>query len=123
MVSISERAANGISSLPAHERPISEQFRIVARAYADADAAANLLEGTKRDTLEKIKSRIVAGSDMPDNKAERLARCSDEWREMKVLMLESRNKASRLKLQLEYLRMRHKEQMNANANARMERGM
>jgi hypothetical protein len=120
---IAERASAGITSLPASERPISEQFRIIARQFADVDAAANILEGTKRDVLESIKSRIVAGSDMPDNKAERLARCSDEWKEFKASMLENRNKATRLKLQLEFIRMKFSEQLDANANARRERGM
>jgi hypothetical protein len=116
-------ATNTLDTIPAHERPISEQFRIVARQYADYDAAACILEKTKRDVLEQIKSKIVGLGDMPDNQAERLARCSPEWKEFKSKMVENRNKATRLKLQLEFLRMRHSEQMDANANARRERGM
>jgi hypothetical protein len=117
------QASAKIATLPASERPISEQFRLIAAKYADADAAATLLEGTKRDMLEQIKNKTIDGTDMADNRAERLARCSPEWKEFKKLMLEAKNTAARLKLNLEYLRMCHSERLDANANARRERGM
>jgi hypothetical protein len=49
----------------------------VAKQWAQADAAANLLEETKSADLEQRKSEIIAErGDMPDNKVERLVRGS-----------------------------------------------
>ena len=61
------------SEIPEHERPISEQFRIVAKAWADLDAAANLLEETKSAVLAQ---KMLALGDMPVSKAERSERAS-----------------------------------------------
>ncbi len=116
--SISKRA---IGSLPAHEQPISEQFRIVAKQWVDADAAASLMEELKTTTLEKMKTRIVeADGPMADNRAERLAKCHPDWEEYLRQMCKHREVANRLKMQLEYLRIRHREWVGADATARAE---
>jgi phosphoenolpyruvate carboxylase len=47
--------------------PISEQFRIVAKKYVDADAAANMLEESKSAVLAKL---MLAQGDMPVSRAE-----------------------------------------------------
>lgn len=106
-----------------HERPISEEFRVVAKQWADAESAASLLKGTKKDVLEKLKANVIGDGSMPDNKAERLARISEEWGEFKRAMLEAEDKARRLHLQLEYIRMKHKERVSANFHSMTEMGM
>ena len=71
-MSISERAAAKIKDVPERDRPISEQFRIVAKQWCDADSAASLMEELKTTSLEKIKASIIGQSnDMPDNAATR----------------------------------------------------
>ena len=55
---------------------------------------------------------------MPENRAERLVRSSQEWAEC-----QARAKANELKVELEYIGMRHSEWQSAQANARGERGI
>jgi hypothetical protein len=76
----SERATvASVRPLPESERPLSEQFRLVAVEYADAEAAASLLEELKTTTLEAMKTKLIAANgDMADNKAERLVKSFDE---------------------------------------------
>ena len=107
--------------MPEHERPISEQFRIVAKNWADADAAASLREELKSTTLEKMKSDIVtAQGPLPDNTATRLAKCSPDWEKYIRAMCADRAKANLLRVQMEYLKMRHREWIGADATARAE---
>lgn len=113
-------AAKAIAAIAAHERPLSEEFRLVARQWADEDAAASLLEELKTTTLEKLKSKIMAGADMAENKAERLAKISPDWSEYIERMCGHRARASRLKVQMEYIRMKFNEAQSKEASARAE---
>lgn len=118
---ISERAAAHIGEVPEKDRPLSEEFRLTAREYADADAAASLLEELKSTTLEKRKSIIIAEQPgLAENKAERFAKTSIEWESYIRQMCASRAQATRLRLKLEWIRMRHREWVGADANARHE---
>src|SRR5262245_15760748 len=111
-----------VSSLPAKERPISEQFRIVAKQWAEADAAAHLMEELKTTTLEQKKSAIIeANPGMAENKAERWAKSSDAWEQYIRSMCAHRSTANLLRQKLEYLRMKHREWIASNADARDER--
>ena len=117
----SERATASIRPLPERDQPISEQFRLVAVAYADAEAAASLMEELKTTTLETMKSKMIAAQgEMPDNKSERLVKSSEAWREYIEQMCDHRAKATKLRLKLEYVRMRHSEWQSRDANARHE---
>ena len=110
-----------VARLPERERPLSEQFRIVAKQFADADAAATLLEELKTTTLEKLKTKLMAvHGEMPDNKAERLVKASGEWEEYVRSMCDARAKATKLKLQMAYIRMVFSEWQAADASARAE---
>lgn len=108
---------NALAEMHPHERPISEEFRIVAKAWADLDAAANLLEETKSAVLSQ---RMLALGDMPVSKAEMKIKASDEWMEHIEKICEARKQSNLKKVQLEYLRMRHTEWNVINANARHE---
>jgi hypothetical protein len=108
-------------TMPAKEQPISEQFRIVAKQWCDADAAASLMEELKTTTLEKMKSDLIErDGPMPDNTATRLAKCNSEWTDYLTQMCKHRAEANRLKCQMEYIRMRHREWIGADATARAE---
>lgn len=114
-------SARAIANLPERDQPISEQFRIVAKQWVDADAAASLMEELKTTTLEKMKDTIIKdGGPMPDNTATRIAKCDPQWATYIKQMCKHRSDANLLKVQLEYLRMRHREWIGADATARAE---
>lgn len=98
-------------------RPLSEQFRVVAKEYNDADAAANILEETKSAVLSEM---MLALGDMPVSRAEMLVKGSPEWRDHINKMVTARKSANRFKLQLEYIRMQSMEWQSENANRRAE---
>lgn len=97
--------------------PLSEQFRVVAKQWVDADAAANILEDTKSAVLAE---RMVALGDMPVSKAEMQVKASKEWREHVESIGTARKEANRLKVQLEYIRMQASEYQSAEATKRAE---
>jgi hypothetical protein len=108
---------NAAAQLPQHERPISEEYRIVAKEWVDADAAANMLEETKSAMLSQWMTEL---GDMPVSKAEMQTKASTRWVEFIGRMVEARQNANRKKVQLEYIRMRFSEQQSHNANRRAE---
>jgi hypothetical protein len=97
--------------------PISEQYRIIAKKWVDADAAASLLEECKSAFLAK---RMVAQGDMPVSRAEMTVKASEEWTDYVEKMVRAREQAALLKAQLEFIRMRHAEEQSANATRRQE---
>jgi hypothetical protein len=105
-----------------HNYPLSEQFRIVAKKWNDADKAASIMEETKSVTLAEMINKVIGYHlDMPYNKAELAAKSSPEYREFITQMVEHRSAANLLKAQLEYIRMRFSEQQSHEATARAER--
>lgn len=119
-MSISERATASIREMPAHERAISEEFRLVAKAWVDAEAAAHLLEETKSAVQAQ---KMAALGDMPVNRAELTVKASVEWHEHLAKIVEARKEANLRKVQMEYVRMKFSEWQAADANSRNERRM
>ena len=99
------------------DKPLSEQYRIVAKKWVDADGAANMLEETKSAVLSRM---MVELGDMPVSKAEMQVKASDAWREHITQMVEARSQASLLKVQMEYIRMKFHEWQSHAANRRAE---
>lgn len=97
--------------------PISEQYRLAAADWVDADAAASLLEELKSATLSQ---RMVALGDMPVSRAEMQVKASAEWDSYIRQMVDARKAANKLKVKLEELRMRYGEQQSADASKRAE---
>lgn len=97
--------------------PLSEQFRIVAKQWVDADAAANILEDTKSAVLAE---RMVALGDMAVTKAEMLVKASPEWKSHVTSIAEARKVANRLKVQMEFIRMQSSEWQSSEATKRAE---
>ena len=95
----------------------SEQYRLVAKAWVDAEAAASLLEDTKSALLAE---RMSALGEMPVSKAEMTVKASQEWRDNLRTISMSRQAANRLKVQLEYIRMKFMEWQSQNATKRAE---
>lgn len=97
--------------------PLSEQFRLVAKAYVDANAAADLLEELKSSFLSQ---RMADLGDMPVSRAEMLVKSSEEWSDYIRKMIETRKEANRRKVQMEYIRMKFGEWNSAEASKRAE---
>jgi hypothetical protein len=97
--------------------PLSEQYRVTAKSWVDADAAASLLEETKSAVLARL---MQSQGDMPVSRAEMNVKASDEWREFITKMVEAREKAALLKVKLEYIRMKFHEWQSVEATKRAE---
>lgn len=97
--------------------PISEQYRLVAKRWVDAEAAASVLEDTKSAVLSQ---KMVALGDMPVSKAEMTVKASDDWKDHVQSIVDARKHANLLKVQLEYLRMKSGEQASFEATRRAE---
>ena len=106
--------------VPEKDRPLSEQYRIIAKKWVDSEAAAAILEETKSAFLSQ---RMLALGEMPVSKAEMQVKASIEWTEHLDAMVVARKDANLLKVHLEYIRMRFQEQQSAEATARKERGL
>ena len=97
--------------------PWSEQYRVVAKAWVVEDAAANLLEETKSAVLAQMMGEL---GDMPVSRAEMQVKASSDWSELITKMVAQRERASKLKVQLEYTRMKFSEWQSENATRRAE---
>ena len=100
-----------------HNAPLSEQFRIIAKRWVDADAAASLLEESKSAFLSQLMASM---GDMPVSKAEMSVKASEKWTTYVTQMVEARKNAALLKVQLEYIRMRFHEWQSYEATKRAE---
>jgi hypothetical protein len=97
--------------------PLSEQFRLIAKKWVDADSAASLLEETKSSFLAK---QMAVQGDMPVSRAEMNVKASTAWSDYIKTMVEAREKAALLKVQLEYIRMKFNEWQSHEATKRAE---
>lgn len=96
---------------------LSEQFRLVAKDWVEADAAANLLEETKSAVLSQ---KMNALGDMAVSKAEMQVKASPDWTDHVTKMVKAREVANLLKVKMEWMRMRFSEWQSAEANKRAE---
>ena len=96
---------------------LSEQFRLVAKEWVEADAAANILEETKSAVLSQ---KMAALGDMPVSRAELNVKASPDWTDHITKMVEARKSANLLKVRMEWLRMRFSELQSSEATRRAE---
>ena len=96
---------------------ISEQYRLIAKQWVEADGAARLLEETKTAVLAQW---VKKHGDMAVNAAEREVKSSPEWEEFIAKMVDARTAANLKKVQLEFIRMKSAEQQSAEASKRAE---
>lgn len=126
-MSISDRALGKPivpDTMPEHEQPISEQYRIVAKKWVDANAASRMLREMKTTVLEQQKNALVAlDPNLPDSHAERQVKASPSWEEYIRNMVDAETKSNLLEVQLEYIKMKDWERKDANANRRQEMRM
>ena len=98
-------------------RPISEQYRVIALQWADLDNAARMLEEGKTTYLAQRKS---AQGEMPDSHAEKIVKASPEWADYIKKMVRAKTQANIARIELEYVKMRFSEWQSAEANRRAE---
>lgn len=105
-------------------QPFSEQYRLAAEDWVDKDAAARLYEETKSAELERRKMELIrASGDMPDNRAERMVKASDDWIAYVRKVVDTKTEANRARVALKVLEMRYYEHAAQNATARAEMRM
>jgi len=102
---------------PVSNLPLSEQYRLIAKKWVDAKAAADLLEESKTAVLSQ---RMIALGEPTVSKAEMAVKASTEWHEYLTEMIEARKKANMLKVQLEYIQMQFSEWQSSEATRRAE---
>lgn len=105
------------------DKPWSEQYRIVAKQYVDAKAAAKILEETKTAEFSRRVNEVLEADKCPVNRAEAAVKGSDDWMNWLHEMVEARRKADLLSVQLTYIQMRFSEQQDKNATGRAEMKM
>lgn len=97
-------------------RPISEIRAEVGYRWAKAHAAASRLEEGKSAFLEKRK--LVLG-DIPNNRAEMLVKASPEWSDYIKAMVDAKELANTLRIEMEYWDMKFSEWQSAAADNRV----
>lgn len=100
--------------------PPSEQWYHAARAWADLNAAADMLEEGKSAFLSQKMARL---GDVAVSKAELTVKASAEWADYIKKMVRAREQANLAKIEAEFLKMRFTEWQSSDANARQEMRM
>jgi hypothetical protein len=102
-------------------QPLSEQYRLAALAWIDADSAASILEETKSIIFSEMVGKILEESPkLSVNRAENIVKSSADYKDFVNKMVLARTHADKLKVEVEYIRMKASEQMSAEATARKE---
>lgn len=96
-------------------RPWSEVYLEAAEDWTDKEAAATLLEDTKSAIMAQKQAAL---GDLPVNRAEQIVKASADWYRHLEKIVEARKMANLAKVKLEYIRMKHSEHMNTEANHR-----
>jgi hypothetical protein len=104
---------------PSNE-PWSEQYRIMGELWADAEAAASLLEDSKSAVLSQ---RMAMLGDIAVNKAEMTVKASREWQEHIEKIVAARKNANLLKIRMEFCKMKYHEEQGIEASKRAEMRM
>lgn len=91
--------------MPNKERPITEQFRLSAKAWVKREEAACLLEETKTATLSQL---MLKQGDMPVSRAEMNVKASKDWTEFVASMVKARSAANLAKVRMEWVRIDRK---------------
>lgn len=117
MTGFQSKRAMVMNKINDNEIPLSEQYRIIAKKWVDADSAASLMEESKSAILSR---KMLELGDMPVSKAEMNVKASQLWGEYIDEMVQARAKAARLKVQLEYIRMKFSEWQSLEATKRAE---
>lgn len=118
------RQSPAIKDMPLNERPLSEQYRLAANAWVKADGEARQLEERKSIRLEQLKNALIlGGGPMPDNRAEREIKASEEWDRFIVEMVDARTRANALRVTVKEIEMQEREYLDRSQTIRAEMRM
>jgi len=113
-----------VKDTPVREQLLSERYRIAADAWVKADAVARRYEELKTTRLEQMKNALIIRiGPMPDNRAEREIKASDEWERYIIDMVDARTRANALKVEIVEIQMMEREQQDRNQTIRAEMRM
>lgn len=113
-----------IKDMPEREQLLSERYRLAADAWVKADAVARRYEELKSTRLEQMKNALILqDGPMPDNRAEREIKASDEWERYVIDMVDARTRANELKVRIVEIQMLEREQQDRNQTIRAEMRM
>lgn len=114
-----------VSDMPQHERPLSEQYRVVAKQFAEAYGQASFMENTRTGMLARMVKKRLASANAKTSiaAAEADAKASDEWFAFNQELAKAKERVEILRAQKKYIEMQGWEQTNANADTRTERRM
>jgi hypothetical protein len=97
---------------------LTERYRKVAKEFAEANAAASIMEESKSLCLAERMNML--GDDLPMSKREMMVKASPEWRDYIKSMVDLRTQANLKKAELEWIKMRFQEMMSEQATLRAE---
>lgn len=102
-------------------KPLSELYGEIGHAWAQAEYIASLKEEGRSGFLSrKMQEYLSFHTTMAVNKAEMSVKASKEWADYIEEMVEARREASKLKIQLEQIKMAHMDQQSEQANERVQ---
>jgi hypothetical protein len=111
-----------MTEIPRTERLPSENYRIVAREWVAADAAARLLEENRKIVFSQMTLNVIFSHEkIPISRAEMEVLASEQWKEYVKNMVESRTNSNFLRAKMKYVEMQAAERNSAEAAARLER--
>lgn len=97
---------------------LTERYRKVAKEFAEAHAAASIMEESKTLCLAERMNKLDDGLSMA--KREMMVKASPEWRDYIKSMVDLRTQANLKKAELEWIKMRFQETMSEQATLRAE---
>jgi len=113
-----------VKDMPQREQLLSERYRVAADAWVKADAVARRYEELKTTRLEQMKNALILrDGPMPDNRAEREIKASDEWERYIIDMVDARTRANAIKCEIVEIQMLEREQQDRNQTIRAEMRM
>jgi len=98
-------------------KPWSDIYEEAGIAWADAEAAAQLLENCRSAMFAEW---CTEQGDIPVNRAEQTVKAQPRWKEYNEKMVQARKDANKAKIRLESIKMRAMEEHAKQANYRAE---
>jgi hypothetical protein len=102
-------------------QPLSEQYRLAGRRWADLEAAAKLLEETKAIQLSQwILEEREKDQDLAHNTAEARVKAGAKWQKLIENTIRLKRRANKARVYMKSVEMRFSEQQSFEATMRAE---
>ena len=111
-----------IPDMPAREHPLLSRFGMVSDEYKVAAAEARYYRENKKAVFSRMVMEVMKlEGEQPTNKAELKVRASAPWQAYLDKLIETANKASDLKIQLDNLKNEAEFEKRRDIQAALER--